>query len=62
MFVGLNKQLVEGETIKATLQFEKAGKVPVEFTVEGIGAHERRRRPRRSMPGMSNDHGGMQMK
>lgn len=38
MFVGLNRQLTEGERVKATLQFEKAGQVDVEFTVEGIGA------------------------
>lgn len=64
MFVGLNKQLVEGEKINATLQFEKAGKVAVQFTVEGIGAMSggADHGGGSSMPGMSNDHGGMQMK
>jgi hypothetical protein len=38
MFVGLNKQLMQGQRVKATLQFEKAGKVDVDFGVEGIGA------------------------
>jgi len=38
MFVGLNKPLVQGQRVKATLQFEKAGKVEVDFGVEGIGA------------------------
>ncbi|MSO68565.1 MAG: copper chaperone PCu(A)C [Pseudolabrys sp.] len=38
MFVGLNKGLEKGQHVKATLQFEKAGKVEVDFTVEGIGA------------------------
>jgi periplasmic copper chaperone A len=38
MFVGLKKPLTQGEHLKATLQFEKAGKVDVDFTVEAIGA------------------------
>jgi hypothetical protein len=38
MFVGLNRALEEGQHVKATLEFEKAGKVAVDFTVEGIGA------------------------
>jgi hypothetical protein len=29
----------QGQRVKATLDFEKAGRVPVDFTVEGIGAH-----------------------
>ena len=37
MFVGLKKPFEQGR-IKAMLQFEKAGKVAVDFTVEGIGA------------------------
>lgn len=57
MFVGLKDQLKQGDHFKATLQFAQAGKVDVDFTVEGIGAksgggHDH------SMPGM----GGMQMK
>jgi copper(I)-binding protein len=56
MFVGLKDQLKQGDRFKATLQFAQAGKVDVDFKVEGIGAqtgggdHD--------MPGM----GGMQMK
>ena len=54
MFVALNKQLMQGGHFKATLEFAKAGKVDVDFTVEGIGAqssgHDQ------TMPG------GMQMK
>ena len=38
MFVGLKKPLKEGDHIKATLVFEKAGKVDVEFDVSGMGA------------------------
>ena len=38
MFVGLKKQLTKGGHFKGTLTFEKAGKVDVDFTVEGIGA------------------------
>jgi copper(I)-binding protein len=59
MFVGLKQQLQQGQHFKATLQFEKAGNVDVDFSIAGIGAtnagagHD-------AMPGMS--HGGMQMK
>lgn len=49
MLVGLNKQLTQGERVKATLQFEKAGKVDVDFSVEGIGAQT----------GGGHDMGGM---
>jgi copper(I)-binding protein len=38
MMMGLKQQLEKGQKIKATLEFEKAGKVEVEYTVEGIGA------------------------
>ena len=38
MFVGLKGALDQGQHVKATLEFEKAGKVDVDFTVEGIGA------------------------
>src|SRR6478735_8939745 len=40
MFVGLKRSLEEGQHVKATLEFEKSGKVAVDFTVEGIGARE----------------------
>ncbi len=38
MFMGLKQQLKQGEHFKATLDFAKAGKVDVDFAVEGIGA------------------------
>ncbi len=38
MFVGLKNPFEQGQHVKATLEFEKAGNVPVDFTVEGIGA------------------------
>ena len=37
MFVGLKKPLKQGDHVKATLVFEKAGKVDVEFDVTGMG-------------------------
>ena len=38
MFVGLKQPLERGKPFTATLQFERAGKVEVEFRVEPIGA------------------------
>jgi periplasmic copper chaperone A len=38
MFVGLKQSFEQGQHVKATLQFEKAGNVAVNFNVEGIGA------------------------
>lgn len=38
MFMGVKQQLMQGESFKATLQFEKAGKVDVSFAIEGLGA------------------------
>ena len=38
MFVGLKKPFEEGQHIKATLKFEKAGDIPIDFAVEGMGA------------------------
>ena len=37
MLTGLKQPLTQGEHIKATLEFAKAGKVEVEYAVEGIG-------------------------
>lgn len=37
MFVDLKQPLVKGQPVKATLLFEKAGRVEVEFPVEAIG-------------------------
>ena len=56
MFVGLKAQLKQGDHFKATLQFAKAGKVDVDFTVEGLGA--KTGGGDHAMPSM----GGMQMK
>jgi copper(I)-binding protein len=59
MLVGLKQQLKQGEHFKATLEFAKAGKVDVDFTVEGIGAKSGGTKSGGSAtPGM----GGMQMK
>ncbi len=38
MFTGLKHGLKTGESVAGTLTFERAGTVPVRFTVEGIGA------------------------
>ena len=38
MLIGLKQPLQQGKPIKATLQFEKAGKVEVEYPIEPIGA------------------------
>jgi len=53
MFVGMKQQLTAGDHFKATLEFEKAGKVDVDFAVQGMGA---------TQPTMGGDHGGMNMK
>lgn len=37
MFLGLNDGLKEGQTVKGTLQFEKAGSVDVDFVVGPLG-------------------------
>ncbi|OYX09961.1 MAG: copper resistance protein CopZ, partial [Rhizobiales bacterium 32-66-8] len=38
MFMDLKQPLKDGETVKGTLVFEKAGTLPVTFDVRGIGA------------------------
>jgi periplasmic copper chaperone A len=38
MFTGLRQPLQQGQRVKGTLQFEKAGSVEVEYRVEPIGA------------------------
>lgn len=38
MFTGLQRGLRKGESVAGTLVFERAGTVPVQFEVEGIGA------------------------
>jgi len=37
MMMNLSKQFMQGDKIKGSLTFEKAGKVDVEFTVEAVG-------------------------
>jgi hypothetical protein len=54
MFTGMKQQLKEGEHFKAMLDFAKAGKVAVDFTVEGLGAM--------SIGGTHPMPGGMPMK
>ena len=39
MMTGVSKPFVKGERVKASLTFEKAGKVDVEFAVEVAGAN-----------------------
>src|SRR5215468_7776258 len=38
MLTGLKQPLQKGEKVKGTLEFEKAGKVDIEFAVEALGA------------------------
>jgi periplasmic copper chaperone A len=38
MFIGLKQPFEQGKRVKGTLEFEKAGKVEVEYAVEAIGA------------------------
>jgi copper(I)-binding protein len=50
MLVGLKQPLTQGERVKVTLEFAKAGKIDVEFLVAGIGAQG----PPAAMPGMQH--------
>jgi copper(I)-binding protein len=38
MLTGLKQPLQKGQKVKGTLQFEKAGKVDIEYAVEALGA------------------------
>ena len=40
MFLGLKQPLKQGDHVKGTLMFEKAGALEVEYTVESIGAQQ----------------------
>ncbi len=61
MFMGMKQQLKEGEHFKTTLDFTKAGKVDVDFAVEGIGAMSIG--GTHPIPAMKSDSmGGMKMK
>ncbi|HEX3709015.1 MAG TPA: copper chaperone PCu(A)C [Pseudolabrys sp.] len=59
MLMGLKQPLKQGEHFKATLEFAKAGKVDVDFTVEGVGAMHGGG-AMKGMPSMSHDQ--MKMK
>jgi periplasmic copper chaperone A len=54
MFVGISQPLEQGKRVKGTLEFEKAGKVDVEYAVEAIGGT-----PKGEAAG-GHDHGAMQ--
>ena len=50
MMVDLKQPLQQGQRVKGTLTFEKAGTVEIEFAVEGIGG------PARAAPAMDHMH------
>lgn len=50
MMVDLKQPLQQGQRVKGTLTFEKAGSVDVEFAVEAIGG------PARAAPAMDHGH------
>jgi hypothetical protein len=50
MLVDLKEPLQQGQRIKGTLTFEKAGTVEIDFAVEGIGG------PARAAPAMDHMH------
>jgi copper(I)-binding protein len=51
MFVGLKKPLAAGEHINATLVFERAGAINVEYDVRAMGAAPAKEMPGMQMPG-----------
>jgi periplasmic copper chaperone A len=53
MLMGLKQPLMQGQHLKATLEFAKAGKVEVDYAVEAIGAQA----PSAAAPGTG--HGAM---
>jgi len=52
MFVGISQPVEQGKRVKGTLEFEKAGKVDVEYAIEPIGGTPK---------GEDAGHGGMHM-
>jgi hypothetical protein len=50
MMVDLKQPMQQGQRVKGTLTFEKAGTVDIEFAVEGIGG------PARAAPAMDHSH------
>lgn len=61
MFVGLKAPFAQGQHVKATLTFEKAGKVEVDFSVQGIGAMNAGGHDMHDMHDMPGGSGGMPM-
>ena len=55
MFVGLQRRLVEGERETVRLEFERAGGIEVELTIEGPGEQG----PHQDGDAMEMDHGDM---
>jgi copper(I)-binding protein len=55
MIIGLKQPLVQGERVKATLDFAKAGKLDLEYVVESMGAQGPSGAPPAGM-----DHGAME--
>jgi copper(I)-binding protein len=68
MLIGLDHPLAQGQRVKGSLQFEKAGKIDVEFGVEPVGATgpsaahqmphggDSKMAPGMNMPGMDHMH------
>jgi copper(I)-binding protein len=54
MLTGLKKPLSAGDHVKATLTFEKAGKVEIEYDVLAMGASPGHEMPGMNMPGMKH--------
>jgi copper(I)-binding protein len=54
MFVGLKNPVKQGDHVKGTLTFEKAGTIEVEYTVESIGAQQPTSAGMQKSPGMGN--------
>jgi hypothetical protein len=61
MFTGLKSQLTKGEHVAATLKFEKAGEVKVQFDVAGIGAMSAEGAGAAGSMGGGHDMPGMKM-
>jgi periplasmic copper chaperone A len=59
MLMGLKQPLVQGEHMKATLDFAKAGKLDVEFVVESMGAQGPGAATPAGMDHGTMDHGAM---
>jgi copper(I)-binding protein len=58
MLMGLKEPLVLGQRLKATLEFQKAGKIDVDYVIESIGAQGPAGKPAAADHGTMN-HGAM---